>query len=222
MHQDTQATGSLMLSKKKEHFSDIFYVRHRNHVAYVVVKLLILLAVSGAASCLGWYSVLRGNGGDGSVLLTAVATAVALWLAWVGYLSVPNILRVRLLPYFDGRVDGAETWLSGESLLWNTRALDDAAVEAGVKPLSSFASGDDLVPFEQVRWFSSEDGLRTAECLIDADSAASLSTEALSDLVKLRDALRIASAKGVKFCLLLREGSFASGLEMDRRSGTFF
>lgn len=92
----------------------------------------------------------------------------------------------------------------------------------GVRPLSEFASGDDLVPGEKLCWFSAEDGLRTAERLTQPDAAASFSAEVHSDLVRLRDALRAACAEGVRFCLLLREGSTASGHEMDQRKGSFF
>jgi len=128
---------------------------------------------------------------------------------------------VRLLPYFERPLGGAETWLAGKSLLSHSRRLDAAAAQFGVQPLSEFASGDDMIRDEKLCWFSAEDGLRTVERLTQPD-VTSFPTEVISDLVRLRDALRLACAKEVQFCLLLREGSFASGQEMDQRRGSFF
>ena len=72
-----------------------------------------------------------------------------------------------------------------------------------VTPLSAFASGDDLVAGEELQWFAPEDALRTAARLLETDEAAALPA-------------------GVRFCLLVREGSFAIGHEMSARKGSFF
>jgi hypothetical protein len=103
-----------------------------------------------------------------------------------------------------------------------TRALDKIAARYGVTPLSSFASGDDLVVGEELHWFAPEDALRTAERLLEADVTESLPVGVAADLERLRDALRPASAAGVRFCLLVREGSLASGHQMGVRKGSFF
>lgn len=136
--------------------------------------------------------------------------------------SARDWFRVRVLPYFERPVGGTDTWLAGESLLWHSRLFDEAATRCGVIPLSAFASGDDLIPGEELRWFEAADALRTAERLLEADVAAALPAGVVADLERLRDTLRLACAKGIKFCLLVREGSFASGHEMSVRKGSFF
>jgi hypothetical protein len=208
-----------MLSRQKEQFSEVFYVRHRQHVMRVLRRLAILLIMSGAAAGISLVAIFRG---EADVAVASIATAICLWLSWVTYMSIPDLFRVRVLPYFERRLGSADTWLAGESLLWHSRVLDTAATRFGVRPLSEFSSGDDLVRGEELRWFSAEEGLRTAERLTQPDAAAALSAEVLSDLVRLREALRTACAEGVQFCLLLREGSTASGHEMDQRRGSFF
>jgi len=208
-----------MLNQKKKMFADVFYTRHRHHVIGVVKQLAILLVLSGTAMSIAWFYITLG---EGSVALTSLLTAIFLWLGWCAYESVPGVLQVRLIPYFERRIDGPDTWSSGVSLLWCSRQLDATAESIGVQPLSNFASGDDLISSEELCWFSSEKGLRTIERLTEPDMADSLPRDAVSDLKKLRDALRIASAKDVDFCLLLREGTSASGLEMAQRQGSFF
>lgn len=112
------------------------------------------------------------------------------WAAVAGY---RDQFRVRVLPYFECAVGGTDTWLAGESLVWHSRALDEIAVRCGVTPLSAFASGDDLVAGEELQWFAPADALRTAERLLEADAAGSLPACVVSDLERLRDALRRAS-----------------------------
>jgi len=208
-----------MLSQQEKQFSAVFYARHRQHVIGGLRWFAILLTISGTAAGILWVLLLRGQG---NVFLTSVATAICLVLAWAACMNVPDLFRARLLPYFERRVGQTNTWLAGKSLLWHSRRLDAAAAEFDVRPLSEFASGDDMVQGENLCWFSSEDGLRTTERLTQQDAAESLPVEVVSDLVHLRDALRLASEQGVDFCLLLREGSGASGHEMDQRRGSFF
>ena len=101
-------------------------------------------------------------------------------------------------------------------------ALDEAATRSGVTPLSAFLSGDDLIPGEELRWFTPDDALRTAERLQEPDVAATLPAGVIADLERLRDALGRASGQGIRFCLLIREGSVTSGHEMSVRKGSFF
>jgi hypothetical protein len=107
-------------------------------------------------------------------------------------------------------------------LLWHSRRLDAVATELGVRPLSDFASGDDMILGEVLQWFPPHDALRTTERLLQPDAAGCFPSAVVSDLTRLRDALRLACSEGVPFCLLVREGSCASGFEMDQRKGSFF
>jgi hypothetical protein len=207
-----------MLSRQKEQFSEVFYIRHRQHAMRALRTLAIFLTISGATAGISLAAIFRG-GGDAP--FTSLATAVFLFLALATCLSVPNLFRVRVLPYFERRLGGTDTWLAGESLLWHSRHLDATAAQLSVRPLSEFASGDDLIRGEELRWFSAEDGLRTVERLMQPDAAASFSADVVSDLSRLRDALRLACSQGVRFCLLLREGSGTSGYEMGQRRGSF-
>jgi hypothetical protein len=208
-----------MLTRQKEQFSEVFYLRHRRHVVGVLRRIVMVLTFSGIVAAISIFTIFEGTGSAG---FTSAATAVFLYFAWAGIASVPDLFRGRVLPYFERRLGGAQTWLAGESLLWNSRRLDAAAAALGVRPLSEFASGDDMVSGERLCWFSPEEALLTAERLIQPDAAVSLPAGALSDLTFLRDALRLASSQGVRFCLLLREGNSASAYEMDLRQGSFF
>jgi hypothetical protein len=208
-----------MLSRQREHFSEVFYLRHRQHVVDVLRRLALLLIVSGLAGPV--WLVLRFFG-EGDADLASIATAVFLWLVWVACVTLPDQFRVRLLPYFQRRLGDTDTWLAGESLLWHSQRLDAIALELGVRPLSDFASGDDMIPGEVLEWFPPYDALQTTEQLLQTSEVNSLSSDVVSDFTRLRDALRLACSENVPFCLLLREGSSTSGFEMDQRKGSFF
>ena len=209
----------MMLARRKERFAEPFYARHRSHITGVPGCGLALLAVSGTVAAINWGFALDGQGG---MVYALAASALFLMFVWSAVAGYRDQFRVRVLPYFERPVGGTDTWLAGESLVWHSRALDEIAVQCGVTPLSAFASGDDLVVGEVLQWFEPADALRTVERLLEADVAVSLPVGVVSDLERLRDALRLASAAGVRFCLLVREGSFANGHEMSVRKGTFF
>ena len=208
-----------MRSRRNEQIAEPFYARHRSHVTGVPGCGLALVAAAGTVAAINWGFALDGQGGTVYALAASALFLLFVWSAVTGY---RDQFRVRVLPYFERPVGGTDTWLAGESLLWNSRALDEIAVRCGVTPLSAFASGDDLVAGEVLQWFAPEDALRTAERLLEADAVESLPAGVVSDLERLRDALRLAGAQGVRFCLLVREGSFASGHEMSVRKGSFF
>jgi hypothetical protein len=208
-----------MFSQKKEKFSRVFYERHRNHLIRVFIKISFFLGVSGsiaAASMIAYFS------GRGDLPFTSIALAVFLFLLWAAFRSIPDQLKVTVLPYFEQRLGDANTWMAGKSLLWNTRDLDQVAQRLGARPLSDFASGDDMISGEKLCWFFPNEALNTLELLLQPEICNGFSADLVSDLRRLKDALKSADSKNVKFCLILREGSFTSGLEMDRRKGSFF
>lgn len=220
----------LILAERKERFAETFYTKHCSHVASGTGPSgcgAALMVASGAVALVnlisifaGWDELISATWGD---LIRAGVAIIIFLLFAVGFVAgARDRYRVRVLPYFERPVGGIDTWLAGENLLWHSRSLDEAARQCGVTPLSAFASGDDLVPGEQLCWFDPTDALRMAERLREADVAATLPAGVVTDLDRLRDALRRASAQGIRFCLLVREGSYASGHEMSIRKGSFF
>lgn len=208
-----------MLSREKAAFSDTFYRRHRQHVILVLAKVAIVLALGGAlaGTCAVFY--FRRNG---EAALLGIAVVVVMFLAWAAWRGTRDVLRVRVLPYFDRPLGQKDTWLAGENLLRHSRQLDEIAARLGVRPLSDFASGDDLIRGETLQWFAPGEALKTIDCLLRTDTQASLPPAVVSDLKRVRDALHSASSQSAKFCFLLREGSSISGLESGRRKGSFF
>lgn len=153
--------------------------------------------------------------------------AAGAWAAFLYFLAAlasgfRDRFRFCLLPYFERRLNTADTFLRGRSLLANSLALDQIAGQLEVRPLSDFASGDDMAWFEKLVWHDPKEALKTVERLLNSEAAGSFSDELVSDLTHLREAIKDASSRGVRFCLLLRQGSCVSGLELDRRKGSFF
>jgi hypothetical protein len=219
-----------IMELRKGSFAEPFYTRHRSHITgrgYLTGCGVAALAAIGTIVVItlipihaGWHAPASFGWGD----LTRAGVAIAIFL-----LAVANIIfsfrdqfLVRVVPYFERPVGETDTWLAGEDLLWHSRALDEAATRSGVTPLSAFLSGDDLIPGEELRWFTPDDALRTAERLQEPDVAATLPAGVIADLERLRDALGRASGQGIRFCLLIREGSVTSGHEMSVRKGSFF
>jgi hypothetical protein len=206
------------MAHKREAFAPVFYRRHRNHIFRVYVKIVLWLACIGALAVVGVLAYFE----EGRFpFLAAFFAAAFLYFLVASFLSGRDMFRVRLLPYFSKRLGHTSPFLEGTSLLWHTRQLDDIAAKLGARPLSDFASGDDMILGERLRWFDAQPALETVSRLQECPEAAAFPAELKSDLKCLREALASACLKQIQFCLLLREGSFASGLEMDRRKGSF-
>ncbi len=133
-------------SQKKEMFSEVFYQRHRKHIFRVLIKLFLLVAVAGAVAGICLVSFLRGETGP---VAPSISGAVFLFLVWATYRGVRDQLRVRLVPYFERPLRSVSSFLAGEKLLSYSRQLDEKAVRLGVRPLSEFASGDDMIRGEK-------------------------------------------------------------------------
>ena len=212
-----------MSSLEKEKVAEVYYRRHRIHLFRVIARMAFFLAISGVLAGTNLLHFLRGiNDTAQAGIAAAVFGAVFLFLCWATYQSICNLFQVRVLPYFERPVGQSDTWLSGENYLRHSKELDEIAVRRGVQPLSKFASGDDMIRGESLFWFSPDDALRTLERLLQTDVTTSLPSAVVSDLTRIRDSLRLACSKSVKFCFLVREGTSASGPEMERRKGSFF
>jgi hypothetical protein len=171
----------------------------------------------GAAVCV--LALLRGNG---DVRLASISSIIFVIVAWLSWRRILDQTCVRLVPYFEKKVGNINTWLSGKSLLLQSRRLDEMALQLGVHPLSEFASGDDMIPSEDLKWFAPQEALKTIERLLEPEAAKSLPQDVISELSQVREALDIAHSRNIRFCFLLREGLSASGAEMEQRKGSFF
>lgn len=212
-----------MLSLEKDKVAKVFYRRHRIHIFRVVARMVLFLAISGVLAGISLLDFFRGKSDTTQNGIAAAAFgAVFIFLCWTTYRSVCNLFQVRVLPYFERPVGQHDTWRSGENYLRHSKKLDEIAARLGVQPLSKFASGDDMIWGESLNWFSPEDALQTLERLLQTDVSNALPSAVVSDLTHIRDSLRLASSKSLKFCLLIREGTSASGMEMERRKGSFF
>ena len=193
------------------------------HIFRVIARMIFFLVVSGALAGTNLVHFFRRTDDMAQTGIAAtVFGAVFLFLCWATYQSICNLFRIRVLPYFERPVGQNDTWSSGEKYLRNSKELDEIAVRLGVQPLSKFASGDDMIWGESLCWFSPDDALQTTERLLQADVTPVLSRAVIADLTRIRDSLRLACSKSVKFCFLIREGTSTSGLEMERRKGSFF
>ncbi|MGN6643116.1 MAG: hypothetical protein ACTHKU_08950 [Verrucomicrobiota bacterium] len=209
----------MLLQRQKQQFSGEFYQRHRQHVLRVIRKGVLYFILSGTFATLFLLACFYGKG---TTLEAGIAVAIFLWICFGICVGIPDSLRVRLLPYFERPLGNISTWDHGRSLLNHSRELDELATGLGVTPLSRFASGDDLIPGEQLVWHEPQLALEAVTRLLESKAARDFPKELASDLAHLRDALSAASTQQVRFCFLLREGSSASDAEMTRRKGSFF
>ncbi len=206
------------LQSRRVAFAEPFYRFHEKRTTRMLFWAGVQIAVATAFAAVGFWQLFYGKG----VLIPGLFTAAFVVLFISSVLGTIDQFRVRVIPYFETRLGDVDTWLTGKSLLWHSRDLDELAEFLTLRPLSSFASGDDLVQGEELQFFDPKEALPTLEKLLTRSKASRFPRELVSDLTRLRDALKSASEKNVRFCLLLREGSTTSGHEMSLRKGSFF
>ncbi len=172
--------------------------------------------------------------------LFAAGYGHALWLdaastyGWIGFGLAMVILlgmtathlayryRVRIFPYYDQALPGAETYLSGHALARNCLHLDRLADERGLKGMSAFGFNDALLG-EPIVWHDPGEGLATVSGLLAAvanrpeavDDARAVTTE----LTKIQTALALARDKNVRFAFLLELGDSTSARVWEIRQG---
>ncbi|MDB6031260.1 MAG: hypothetical protein JWM16_1598 [Verrucomicrobiales bacterium] len=207
-----------ILQGRRAAFAEGFYRFHERRTQQTLYWAAVQIGVATILAAIGFWQLFYGKG----VLLPGLFTAAFLVLLVSSVSGTIDQLRVRVIPYFETRVGDVDTWLSGKSLLWHSRDLDELSEYLSIRPLSSFVSGDDLVQGEELQFFDPNDALPTLDKLITRSKASRFPKQLVSDLTKLRDALKSASEKQVRFCLILREGTTASGHEMSLRKGSFF
>ncbi|MFQ5779726.1 MAG: hypothetical protein ACE5HN_02930 [Nitrospiria bacterium] len=191
-------------------------------IGVVFLIAVLMVVVSAYMFRLMWFhdrfAVLSGL-----VLFFSSLVLFCLMLMYPG--GIPETVEVRILPYFKERVGNTETFLYGQGIARRVVLLDALAEKLGLSPISAFGYNDNFLG-EDVTWHDAEDGLKTVSGLLDhlrgnprlMDDADRI----IRDLTRTETALREAHGKSIQFCFLAREGSTTSGLEMDRREGTFF
>lgn len=193
----------------------------------IAAMIFVGSALAGLGLNIKWFAE---EPGWGTWLRTVASGTMTLALGWYFGVALRSTLRDRgrILPYFpkptDGTLGGA--WLSGEALSDNCAALDQLAVSAGVRPLSSFGFNDDF-DGEVVEWNEPDDGMRTLEAILrclEGGSNKQPSTQSIRrELTTLRAVLQRAQETRTRFALVVR---FAEGgtyqMEMDQRKGSYF
>lgn len=210
---------NIVLHREWAAFSPVYYRFHRQRLKNSLGGQSIFLLLTLAFAILGCYIFIFENG---PTSLASLSVAIFLFVGFCDVVGTRDFFTARLLPFFGSHIGGTDTWLSGEALLWHSRALDNIAEASGVPPLSSFASGDPLIQGELHQQFEASDALPTIETLLQAEATTLLGEAVLSDLHKLRDALQLAANRQISFSLHLREGNTASGYEMELRQGSYF
>lgn len=205
--------------KRRSCFSPVYYEMHMETMESLVHQNCGCLSVALFIAMVSGLPLLWGYG---SVVLASIAGAFAVFAIISAWASTADMFIACVIPFFESEVGNTHTFLSGRHLLWNSRRLDEICVELGVTPLSAFASEDPLFKRDAAVLFDAMDGLITVEALIEAGERYSFSAKLSSDLNKLRNALRKASDKHIRFSLHLREGNTASTPEMEARGGSYF
>lgn len=209
----------LALANRRKAFSDAVYRLHHRRTKRLLFWTCVQVLLGTAFAALGSVVLLYT---DFNTLFCSLFTASFLVMIVCSIAGLINQFRGRLLPYFQKPLGQNGTLLIGKSLLWHSRELDDLALELGLRPLSEFCSGDELIGDEQLVFYPPQDALKTTEKLLAWIRAVGFPQDLICDLAQLRKALRNAVERQVNFCLLLREGPGATGQEMQMRLGSFF
>lgn len=205
----------------------------RRVLAGKALQLACAAAVLAALSLV----LIEGVGMPGRVIAPAAA-ALYLWYVVRTILHYAR-MQVRAVPYFEQKrfrsgdpsrpvaEESRRAFRAGAGIAADLQQLDDLARQEGVTPLSSFGFGDDLF-HQPPQWTEITEGMRSLDALIartkDPEIARSLQGPTVGDLQTLSAALEKVRATQQRFSLLLRYGAddFISGVEMEKRIGTFW
>lgn len=166
-------------------------------------------------------------------IFTIVQQSAGIW-QWVGLalalllfsgmlcLGIQSVRAVRIYPYYDQRLPGAETYLHGQALARNCLRLDALAKARGVKSISEFGFADPLAG-ETRPWHAAAEGLVTIRALLSAvhDHPESVddAPRVLRELEIIREAFTRAQQAGVRFAFLLELGDGTSAQVWEIRQG---
>lgn len=185
------------------------------------------IVVTGVTGCLFLVGVAGAVLGSIPPLVAAISGALFILFGFIG--SIGSIYAtsryVQIIPYFQRRLGGIDTFLAGHTLVRYLNQLDGIAMNQNVQPISSFGFADDLLG-EEVVWHDPKIGLQTIgriqAALNQLDIPNTIKRALLSDLAKWRQALERAVAEQVLFCVLLRHGNSTSAHEWEVRKGFAF
>lgn len=122
------------------------------------------------------------------------------------------------------------TFDRGYGIASNFKQLDDIVCNVGLKPLSSFGFGDDMILNDvEVCWHKPDDCLKTVRYLIKyIEETTNISLinvqELLEDLKQWEIALFNALKENILICILLiiQSNASRSSVEIEARAGTFW
>lgn len=168
----------------------------------------------------------RGFPGFGHVISLFVTSVLFLWFASIVAIEIIDFRTGRhigIAPYFEKPVEEIHTYSEGHALAARCEALDERAIDLGVKPLSDFGFNDDFYYGEELVWWPAESGLETVSALLTQLRSDSQSEEqaVIADLERVKHALTRARDQGNRFCLVITSG-FTNMLEHEKRVGKFF
>ena len=157
----------------------------------------------------------------------SVPTWVGLGLALVVLFGVvsgqlADRYAVRIIPYYDKKLPGAQTYLGGQALARNCLHLDRLAAERGLQSISEFGFNDPLMG-ETVIWHDPADGFVTISGLRAAVTAQPKAVDdaaaVMVELEKIQAAFEKACVEKVRFAFLLELGHSTSGRVWELRQG---
>lgn len=138
------------------------------------------------------------------------------------YMGIQSVRAVRIYPYYDQRLPGAETYLHGQALARNCLRLDALAKVHGVKSISEFGFADPLAG-ETRPWHAAAEGLATIDALLSAvnenPESVDDATRVLRELEIIREAFTLALQTGVRFAFLLELGDGTNAQVWEIRQG---
>lgn len=161
-----------------------------------------------------------------NVVYSNAPIAVASWVGGFFFylllvLCISIVSKPKLALYFEVKVPG--DWVWSAPLARNCAGLDVLCEQLAIEKFSSFGFTDEQSGKAMV-WHAPEAGLEITLALIHhlrANLTAIEETSAvLEDLQKMRNRLREAETKRVRFCFILHEGSI-NAMEIEQRRGSF-
>ena len=192
------------------------YYKHRG-VSWGCVAVPALFL--GVCAALFLFVYWAGERGLGTLLGLGLVGLLGFGLV-MGILG--SYRAVRIFPYYDQRLPGADTYLSGRFLARNCLRLDALAEARGLKSISGFGFNDALCG-EPILWHDAGEGLATIAGLIEAVRETPGATDdddaVLAELEKIRHAFHLAQRQGVRFGFLLEIGNSTSAQVWEIRRG---
>lgn len=148
--------------------------------------------------------------------------SIAAWTGW-GLVSLDGGPSIK--PYFEKRIGGIDTYSHGRAIAKNCKALDQAALDLGIEPLSSFGF-EDSFKNANLTWYDSRSGLKSVQALLHfvrLKSGAVCDTQAvITELERIETALKKAGEQNVSFCLTIDTTHTTNAMEHEQREGSFF